>query len=246
MLKWFRAGKESADGTGKSPRTRLSEYRVDPKLLQQALTHKSAGNGMDNERLEFLGDAVLEIIITEHLYRHFPEYAEGQLTLARVEAVSEPTLAEAARRLGLGKQLRIARGEEASGGRDRPSILSDAFEAVVAALYLSLGMEETREFVLAQIGGALGELNARDHKSRLQEYTQENYHATPTYRIVEQIGPPHDRAFVAEVILSGKVLGRGTGRSKKIAEQAAAEEALEGLTSCPTSSPFPETPRETT
>ena len=245
MLKWL---KKKSKGKAVNAAW-LSEYPVEPKLLKQALTHKSAEEGPDNERLEFLGDAVLELIITEELYRSFPNHTEGQLTKARVGAVSEPSLAEAASQLGLGKQLRMSRGEEVSGGRERPSILSDAFEAVVAAVYLSLGMDAARKFILEHLGETLGVARERDFKSRLQEYTQEHFRATPTYRTAEEIGPAHDRKFVAEVILAGDVLRQGTGRSKKIAEQAAAQEALDALTqgrlSCPTPPPSdtPSAPR---
>lgn len=233
MLKWLRNQRKRAAEAPATPEELLPGYPVDPRLLQQALTHKSADVGYDNERLEFLGDAVLEIIVTEYLYYNFPTHSEGQLTLARVDAVSEPSLAETAQNMGLGRLLKMSRGEEASGGRTRPSILSDAFEAVVAAVYLSLGLEEARKFVLEQFG-TLGEVRERDFKSRLQEYTQEHFRSTPHYRTTVESGPAHDRSFSAEVILQGKALGQGRGRSKKIAEQQAAEQALEGLTRCPT------------
>jgi ribonuclease-3 len=239
MLKWFRPRRAA-----KTVSEWLKEYPVEPGLLRLALTHKSVEGKADNERLEFLGDAVLELIVSEYLYRHFPDYSEGQLTKMRVVAVSEPTLAEAARRLGLGEQLIMSRGEAASGGRDRPSILSDAFEAVVAAVYVSLGLETARKFVTEQIGFILGESVERDFKSRLQEHTQLTLRATPSYRIVEETGPPHDRIFIAQVTVGKRILARGEGRSKKIAEQAAAEQALEELTSCPTPpSPIPASPK---
>jgi ribonuclease-3 len=232
MLKWFRPRRAA-----QTVSEWLQEYPVEPGLLRLALTHKSAEIKTDNERLEFLGDAVLELVVSEYLYRHFPGYTEGQLTRMRVAAVSEPTLAEAARRLGLGAQLIMSRGEEASGGRERPSILSDAFEAVVAAIYMSLGLDAARKFITEQIGFILGEAVERDFKSRLQERTQLTMRATPTYRIIEETGPPHDRIFIAQVSVGKRVLAKGEGRSKKIAEQAAAEQALEELTSCPTPSP---------
>ncbi len=207
----------------------LDEFPVDPALLAQALTHKSAGTGADNERLEFLGDAALEIIVTEHLYHAFPDYTEGQLTSARIAAVSEPTLAEAARRLGLGERLILSEGERRAQGRQRPSILSDAFEAVVAAIYLSLGMDAARRFVLGQLGEALGRMHERDYKTQLQELTQRRYRSTPTWRIVEESGPPHHRSFRAEAMLDGRVVGAGEGLSKKSAEQVAARQALHAL-----------------
>lgn len=238
MLKWFRSGKRSSDAA--KAEEWLKEYPVETGLLRRALTHKSAEGDADNERMEFLGDAVLELIISEYLYKNFPNDSEGKLTKARVVAVSEPTLAEAAKRLGLGKQIKMSRGEEASGGRERPSILSDAFEAVVAAVYLSLGLEAARKFVIEQISFVLGETIERDFKSRLQEHTQETMRATPSYRIIEETGPPHDRSFIAQVSVGKRALAEGSGRSKKIAEQAAAELALEELSRCPPSLSSPQ------
>lgn len=206
-------------------------YPVKPETLGQALTHKSAEEeGPNNERLEFLGDAVIEILISDHLYRNFPHFSEGELTKARVLAVSEPALAEAARRLGLGQRLRMSKGEEASGGRDRPSILSDAFEAVVAAIYLDLGMDRARQFVIDNLSHTLREMRDRDYKSLLQEFTQEKLRITPSYSIIAEEGPAHEKVFTAQVVIGDEVRGEGTGRSKKEAEQAAAEAALEVLT----------------
>jgi len=199
-------------------------------LLRQALTHRSADSGgLDNERLEFLGDAVLQLVITEHLFRSHPEFTEGELTKARVYGVSEPTLADVARRIGLGEQIIMSRGEEASGGRDRPSILSDAFEALVGVVYLDQGLEAVRRFVVEHLADSLVVRETRDYKSLLQERAQERLKVTPRYSIVEESGPAHDKRFVAEVEVNGVSLGRGSGRSKKEAEQAAARCALEGF-----------------
>ncbi|HEY3285016.1 MAG TPA: ribonuclease III [Armatimonadota bacterium] len=214
-----------------SYRDALPGYPVKASTLGQAFTHKSAEEeGPNNERLEFLGDAVLEIVITDYLYRHFPEFSEGELTKARVLAVSEPALADAAFKLGFGQRLRMSRGEEASGGRDRPSILSDVFEAIVAAIYLDLGLERAREFILKNLGHTLREMQDRDYKSLLQEFTQEKLRATPSYNIISEEGPAHDKRFTAQVIIEGQIRGQGDGRSKKEAEQSAAEAALEALT----------------
>lgn len=199
-------------------------------LLRQALTHRSADSeGRDNERLEFLGDAVLQLVVTEYLYRSHPEFTEGELTKARVYGVSEPTLADVARRIGLGEQIIMSRGEEASGGRNRPSILSDAFEALVGVVYLEQGLDAVRRFVVEHLADSLLVRETRDYKSLLQERTQERLKVTPKYSIVDESGPAHDRRFVAEVDVNGVPLGRGSGRSKKEAEQAAARCALEGF-----------------
>jgi len=199
------------------------------RLLRQALTHRSlagiAPQG-DNERLEFLGDSVLGMLVNEHLYRSFPEEPEGVLTKMKARLVSEPALADAARRLGLGPMLTLSASEEATGGRERPSTLSDAFEAVVAAVYLHRGLPSARRLVREALIRHVDVRQTWDHKSRLQELLQERYRVTPTYRILEETGPAHDRRFVAEVRLHDRVLGRGVGRSKKAAEQAAAAAAL--------------------
>lgn len=199
-------------------------------LLRQALTHRSqsemAPNG-DNERLEFLGDSILGMLVNEYLYLAYPSATEGELTRMKANVVSEPSLAEAARGLGLGPLVDLARGEEVGGGRDRPSILSDAFEAVLAAVYLARGIEAARAFVRQHLIAATDPLLERDHKSVLQELMQETRRSTPSYHIVETAGPAHEREFIAEVHLEGKSLGTGRGRSKKLAEQAAALAALE-------------------
>lgn len=205
------------------------EPRYHP-LLRQALTHRSqseiARHG-DNERLEFLGDSILGMLVNEYLYLAYPSATEGELTRMKANVVSEPSLAEAARRLGLGPLVDLARGEEAGGGRDRPSILSDAFEAVLGAVYLARGIEAARDFVRTHLITATDPLRERDHKSVLQELMQETRRSTPAYRIVETVGPAHEREFVAEVRLDNELLGTGRGRSKKLAEQAAALAALE-------------------
>jgi ribonuclease-3 len=199
-------------------------------VLRQALTHRSqseiAPHG-DNERLEFLGDSILGMLVNEYLYLAYPSATEGELTRMKANVVSEPSLAEAARQLALGALVDLARGEEVGGGRDRPSILSDVFEAVLAAVYLARGIEAARSFVRQHLIAAADPLLERDHKSVLQELMQETRRSTPSYHIVETVGPAHDREFIAEVRLAGQSLGTGRGRSKKLAEQAAARAALE-------------------
>jgi ribonuclease-3 len=204
-----------------------------PELLRQAITHKSAEQELNlpaNERLEFLGDAVLDVVVAEHLYRAHPDLAEGDLTKLKAVAVSEPVLAAVARELDLGRYLLLARGEELTGGRDRNSILADSLEAVIAAIYLDRGLRATRKLILRLLAHHLEAIERHehqlDHKTLLQEKVQEVHRVPPTYRVVSQSGPDHDRTFVAEVRVAGKVLGQGRGKSKKQAEQAAAREAL--------------------
>jgi len=204
-----------------------------PELLRQALTHKSAQQEVglpSNERLEFLGDAVLGATIAAHLYLSHPELAEGELTKLKAVAVSESVLAQVARELDLGRYLTMARGEEQSGGRSRASILADALEAVFGAIYLDRGMAVARRVILKLLEERLQAIERAEHeldyKTLLQERIQGVHRVPPTYRVVSQSGPDHDRTFVAEVRAEGEVLGRGAGKSKKQAEQAAAREAL--------------------
>jgi ribonuclease-3 len=204
-----------------------------PALLRQALTHKSAEQELNlpaNERLEFLGDAVLDLVLAEHLFHTHPDLAEGDLTKVKAVAVSEPVLAEVARELGVGLFLLLARGEEQSGGRDRSSILADAMEAIFAAVYLDRGLRAARDLVLRLLGDRLHMIESReyepDYKTVLQEKIQEVHRTPPTYRVVSQTGPDHDRTFVAEVRIGKTALGSGAGKSKKQAEQAAARQAL--------------------
>jgi ribonuclease-3 len=204
-----------------------------PAMLRQALAHKSAEQELgllSNERLEFLGDAVLDLVLAEHLYRRHPEFAEGDLTKLKAVAVSEPVLAAVARELGLGRFLLLAKGEEQTGGRDRNSILADAMEAIFAAVYLDRGYRAARELILRLLGSRLDAIERReyepDYKTLLQEKIQELHRTPPTYRVVGQSGPDHDRTFVAEARIGRRVLGSGQGKSKKQAEQAAARQAL--------------------
>lgn len=210
------------------------EFR-DLDLLDRALTHRSyvhetEGASADNERLELLGDAVLGLVVCEELLRRFPEAREGELSKIRSRVVSEPVLAARASALGLGDYLLLGRGESEGGGRERPSILADAFEAVVAALFLDGGLDAARRFVLSRFEGVLADPHltaaSKDPKTSLQELAQERHRAVPVYRVVSEEGPDHDKRFEVEVEVPGGVRARGRGRSKKAAEQAAAECAL--------------------
>ena len=204
------------------------------ELYQQALTHSSYAHEkghrrIHNERLEFLGDAVLELIVSDYLYLQYPHLSEGKLTKLRADLVCEASLARLAFSLNLGQFLRLGRGEIVGGGASRPSLLGDAIEALIGALYLDLGIEQCREYVMDLYQPILKELKEGalrpDYKTLLQEFAQARYAVTPVYRIVDESGPDHDKIFEAEVFLSEEPVGGGQGRSKKEAEQAAAKEA---------------------
>lgn len=208
----------------------------DRALLRLALLHPSVAQEQgirlqNNQRLEFLGDAVLSLVLSEALYRRFPEFTEGQLTQARARLVNRRFLAERARRLGLGPYLVISRSEEASGGRDRISNLADTFEAVVGAMYLDGGVEAVREFVLhtfePELSAGLPSKGTDNPKGRLQELLQATSAMPPAYRLLAASGPDHDRRYECAVIHAGEELGRGQGRSIKEAETAAAAVALQ-------------------
>lgn len=205
----------------------------DNALAVQALTHSSWANehgdrSLCNERLEYLGDAVLELTVSDRLYRRFPGETEGRLTRMRADVVSEPMLAETARRMGLGDFLRMSYGERKSGGAEKPAILADAFEALAGAIYLDAGMEAAAAYILRWLGPALDNAgsNLRDHKTELQEKAQQAGLAV-SYAILEQEGPAHARRFLAAVYRQGEELARAWGTSKKDAEQHAAKAALE-------------------
>ena len=207
------------------------------ELLCNALTHSSFSNegkaekGYDNERLEFLGDAIFDAIISEHLYNRLSKVEEGRLTKIRATIVCESALAQCGRQLSLGSFLNLGRGEENSGGRRRNSILADAMEAIIAAIYLDGGWEKAREFVLynfAQIiDEALSGKRYTDYKTDIQERLQAHGDAEITYVTDRAEGPDHDKTFYVNLVFNGKVIGRGHGRSKKEAEQKAAKQALE-------------------
>lgn len=219
----------------------LRNYRFsNPALLTEALTHKSyvhewkGRERKHNERLEFLGDAVLSLIISDHLATLYPRLSEGALSKLKAKLVSEPSLAAAARRLDLGARLRLGRGEELSKGREKASLLADALEAVIAAIYLDGGLEASRSFTLEVLEAELRQIESPqawpggdDYKTRLQEWCQRRYECLPRYMTVRESGPDHHKMFEVEVLVAGNVAGTGYGRSKKEAEQLAARQALE-------------------
>ncbi len=204
----------------------------DKSLLKRALTHSSyaneMGTGLDNERLEFLGDSVLGFITAEYLFEHYKNKQEGELTKKRAYAVCEKTLFGYAEKIGLGDRILLGRGEEHTGGRHRPSVVSDAFEAVIAAIYLDGGIDEARKFVLPFIEISAEENPIfKDYKSTLQEVLQQNPTEKFEYVVVGESGPDHNKEFIVEIHMNSNVIGRGAGSSKKKAEQQAAKSALE-------------------
>ena len=220
----------------KSLEEKLGYTFQDRGLLDNALTHSSCANEsrgklQSNERLEFLGDSILGMVVADHLYRNHPDLPEGELTRTRAALVCEESLVEVAQELGLGEYLRLGRGEESGGGRRRPSIQADAVEAVLAAVYLDGGIGAAQEFVERTLIPRMSLDMAREPenpKSALQEKLQEDG-ITPTYKLVETQGPPHDRTFVAQVFAGTQGLARGTGRTKKEAESQAAKSTLARL-----------------
>ena len=208
------------------------------KLLRQALTHSSFANEKhlrkhsDNERLEFLGDAVLEIVSSDFLYKAYPDKSEGDLTKLRASLVCEPTLAICTREMELGKYLFLGKGENLTGGRNRNSILSDALEAVIGAIYLDGGFEAVKDCVLRLFASSIedarhGKYIITDYKTALQEKLQSRGITDIKYRLVKEIGPDHDKTFIVQLIVNGRPVTKGRGKSKKQAEQQAAEEMME-------------------
>ena len=205
--------------------------------LQNALTHSSYANErwhnslLSNERLEFLGDSVLGMLVADYLYRNFPDRPEGELTRMRADMVCEQTLAAAANKIGIGEHLLLGHGEEQGGGRSRNSILADAMESVIAACFLDGGLGAAltvvQKFILVEV--PVTRLHNVDYKTRLQELVQQKKNQTLSYALVGESGPDHDKQFVVEVRLNGNVVGSGSGSSKKRAEQSAAASAIEKL-----------------
>ncbi len=224
-----------------SPLTNIQERIAytfrNQELLERSLTHKSYANENrllhHNERMEFLGDAVLNLAVSEYLMKACPDSTEGDLSRLRASVVSEPALAAVARELGLGDYLLLGRGEEQTGGRDKDSLLADSLEALIAAVYLDAGQGQAVAFILRFFeclikttcisGGTV------DYKTELQELCQERLKLLPEYKVVSETGPDHQKLFEVELRVKGELYGRGTGRSKKEAEQGAAKEALEKL-----------------
>ena len=206
-------------------------------LLQNALAHSSYANerwhdGLkSNERLEFLGDSILGMVVAEYLYEKYPNRPEGELSRMRADMVCESSLAEIAERIGLGKHLLLGNGEEQGGGRTRPSILADAVESVIAASFLDGGMEAAKAFVYKFVLCNVPEtkLHNADYKTMLQEQVQKKKNQVLSYELIDQSGPDHDKEFVVAVLLNGKTIGKGIGSSKKRAEQDAARAAIEKL-----------------
>lgn len=208
-------------------------------ILDQALTHSSYANenkkshGYYNERLEFLGDAILDLVVGEYLFLHYPQMPEGDLSKARASVVSETPLATVSARFHMGDYLLLGHGELASGGRTRPSIMADAFEAVVGAIYLDSSYEEAKKFILHQLKDYLHLVDAgeyeKDYKTLFQEYVQQDGPCQIVYDLVRSEGPDHNKTFYMDVKVNGKVLGQGKGKSKKDAEQHAAHVALQHL-----------------
>ncbi len=227
------------DQSIKELESKINYVYKNKKYLIRALTHSSYANEnkkekiKNNERLEFLGDSVLGIVVSKYLYSHFPDLAEGQLTKVRARIVCEASLAEAAHKIQLGKYMFFGRGEELTGGRERISILSDAYEALIASMYLDGGIEYAREFILVQMKDIIEDsVEGRlfiDFKTRLQEVIQVKKGNHIKYEIFKEEGPDHAKVFYTHVKLNEDVIGVGKGRSKKESEQAAAKEGLKRL-----------------
>jgi ribonuclease-3 len=207
----------------------------DISLLERALTHRSYLNEnrdieKNNERLEFLGDAVLELIISKHLYEKYPNHPEGDLTSFRSAVVRTESLAEASRELNYGKYLRLAKGEEETGGRDKDYILANTFEAVLGAIFIDQGLQPCKDLIyrilIPKIDNIVKNRLDIDSKTKIQEMAQAKFKLTPTYEVVEENGPDHDKEFIVAVKIGDKIIGRGKGSSKQKAEEASASEGL--------------------
>ncbi len=211
----------------------------EPALLEEALTHRSYVNevrpkrGRDNERLEFLGDAILALLISHYLTTAFPDDTEGELSKKKAALVSEQSLAAAARRLNLGRYLRLGRGEERTQGREKSSLLANVFEAVIAAVYLDGGLDPAQSLAQRAMVEVMKELHetsgveySKDYKTRYQEWCQKRFETLPRYVTIRESGPDHEKTFEVQVTVMGDVIGLGVGRTKKEAEQMAAKHAL--------------------
>jgi ribonuclease-3 len=217
---------------------RIAYQFSNTELLERALTHKSYANEnrvpYHNERMEFLGDAVLNLVVSEYLMKTCPDSTEGDLSRLRAAVVSEPTLAAIAREIGLGRYILLGRGEEQTGGRDKGSLLANCLEALIASIYLDTGKESADAFVIRFFENIIQKTctsrGTLDHKTKLQELCQERLRQLPEYKVVSESGPDHQKQFEVEVWIKGQVSGRGIGRNKKEAEQRAAKEAIVRLT----------------
>lgn len=214
---------------------KLLNYKFnDISLLNTAITHSSYAHEVlceNNEKLEFLGDAVLQLVISTFIFNEFKELSEGELSKLRANIVCEGTLAKMSEKIKISENIRIGKGEENSGGRKRPSILADAYEAIIGAIYVDGGFYKTEKYILSQMKDVIFELKntfvISDYKTYLQELIQKNSTNPIEYVVVEESGPAHDKEFIVEVRHEGKVLGQGEGKSKKEAEQNAAKKAVE-------------------
>ncbi len=204
-------------------------------ILNTALTHRSYVNEIgasirDNERLEYFGDSVLALIVNEYLYKHYEQYPEGNLAKIKSAVVSEATLSKVAEKMNLGSFIHMGKGEEQSGGRERPSILANTFEAIIAAVYLDAGFKTCKKFVLNKIKNEIERIDRlaylRDPKTTLQEYVQKKYKERPVYELIEEKGPDHQKEFIVNLLIDGRVVVKGEGTSKRKAEMNAAMEAL--------------------
>jgi len=207
-------------------------------LYQEALTHSSYaheknGELKHNERLEYLGDAVLELVVSDYLYRNYPHYPEGKLTKFRSDLVCKDSLVQIALKLNLGDYLRLGKGEASGGGHTRPSLLADAVEALIGALYLDMGFKKCYSRVIEMLKMVAETLDEeelrRDYKTLLQEYVQSHFGVTPVYRMTGESGPDHAKVFHSEVLINGEVFGKGSGKNKKEAQQDAARQAWEQM-----------------
>lgn len=206
----------------------------DKGLLDHALTHRSwvnehKGIRTSNERLEFLGDAILEFVASDQIYNEFPDKEEGYLTALRANLVNTVALAEVAKKLDLGPELFLSKGEEDGGGRENPSLLADTVEAIIGAIFIDRGITSAEEFIKENFLTELAKKATeplKDYKSRLQEYVQSRGFTSPKYQVIEESGPDHDKKFVIEVTVNGDAWGKGTGKSKSAAEQEAARQVL--------------------
>jgi len=231
-------------GTELAPLERDVGYRFrDPGLLEHALTHRSrvhedaSGGVIDNESLEFLGDSILGFVVADMLFRAFPEHSEGQKSKLKASIVSAASLARMGERLNLGEYLILGRGEEKTGGRRKQALISDCYEALIAAIYLDGGIDPARAFIERQFQGLIEEARrtgveaafTEDYKSALQEWLQSHDRGLPAYRLVSEAGPAHRRWFAVEVLVEGEPVARAEGRTKKEAAQAAAKAALTEL-----------------
>jgi ribonuclease-3 len=219
--------------------SRINVKFKDKNLLDRSLIHRSYVNESsikkvkDNERLEYLGDSVLGLVVNEYLFTRFEDYPEGDLAKIKSAVVSEPTLAKVAREINLGSFLLMGKGEELNGGRDRSSILANSFEALIGAVYLDRGLKDCKKFILTLLKKDIERIDSmaylRDPKTNLQEYVQKKYKERPVYEIVEEKGPDHKKEFVVRLIINGKEAAVGTGSSKRRAEMTAAEIILKKI-----------------